>query len=33
MDHPARPTLILVPGLLCDSFVWREDDRRIRVDS
>jgi pimeloyl-ACP methyl ester carboxylesterase len=22
VDDPARPTLILVPGLLCDSLVW-----------
>ena len=24
MVHPARPTLILVPGLLCDRLVWHE---------
>jgi pimeloyl-ACP methyl ester carboxylesterase len=24
VDDPARPTLILVPGLLCDSLVWHE---------
>jgi len=24
VDDPARPTLILVPGLLCDRLVWHE---------